>query len=252
MTFATVLLLVCAGFVGGMANAMAGGASLVTFPALMAAGLAPIPANASNAVAVVFGNLVGAWTERHKLPPFTPGLWVTCGAAAVGGMLGAFLLLVTPENVFTAIVPVLIGAATAVFAFSASIQRLVMTRLGQAGQNLQTALVFPATIYGGYFGAGLGVILMAVLSSTSSRELRSNNAVKNVLGVLTNATAIVIFIWQGMIVWPQTLVMMAACIAGGYAGANALRWVSAATMKKTIITIGIAMTVYYVWRYWLA
>jgi uncharacterized protein len=251
MDFPTLVLLLGAGLVGGMANAMAGGASLITFPALMAAGLAPIPANTSNAVAVVFGNIMGAWAERGKIPPITNALLGSFAAAIVGGGLGGLLLLVTPENVFVLVVPLLIGAATLVFALARKIQSWVGTRFGANSDSLRTALLFPATVYGGYFGAGLGVILMAVLSATSTWDMRSTNAVKNLLGVLSNAAAIVVFVAQDIISWPETLVMMAGCIGGGLLGGKALAFISAQTMRIAITAIGTAMTLLYAWKFWL-
>ena len=251
MTVQTILLLLAAGFVGGLANAMAGGATLITFPAMMAAGLAPISANASNTVAVVFGNVMGAWAERKMLPAFSGQMWAAFGAAVLGGAAGAWMLLVTPEALFVKIVPALIGAATFIFAFGKPIQSWVSSRLSaEHGGNLRTALVFPATVYGGYFGAGLGVILLAVLNATSAWELRTTNAVKNLLGVTANAAAISIFLVQGIIQWPQTLVMMAACIVGGYVGGRALSLISAGTMRIAVIGIGVLMTLIYAGKYW--
>lgn len=251
MTFQTVMILLAAGLMGGLANAMAGGATLITFPAMMAAGLPAIPANASNALAVVFGNIMGAWAERSRLPAFDRTMLAAVVAAVLGGAAGAVLLLVTPEQVFVLIVPALIGLATLIFAFSKSIQGWVKHHFGTKSDALRAALVLPASLYGGYFGAGLGVILMSVLSATSSWELRTANAVKNTLGVMANAAAIVIFIVQGIISWPETLVMMSACIVGGFLGGKALNLISASSMRRAIIIIGTAMTVFYAWRYWL-
>jgi uncharacterized protein len=251
MTIETILLLLCAGFLGGMANAMAGGASLVTFPAMLAAGLPPIMANASNTVAVVFGSVVGAWSEWHKRPAFDGAMLMTSFAAIVGGGAGAVLLLNTPEKLFVMIVPALIGMATLIFAFSKSIQNWVSGHRTLTGEHLRTGLIFPAAVYGGYFGAGLGVILMAVLSATSTWELRTTNAAKNIMSVMANAAAIALFALQGVISWPQTLVMMAGCIIGGFVGARALRIIPADVMRKTIIVIGVAMTLFYAWRFWI-
>jgi uncharacterized protein len=250
MSAETVFILLVAGLLGGLANAMAGGATLITFPAMMAVGLAPIPANASNALAVVFGNVMGAWTERQKLPAIDTSMIMASATAVIGGVMGALLLLNTPEKVFVMVVPALIGIATIIFALSKSIQTWVGIRFGANSGALRAGLVLPAAIYGGYFGAGLGVILMSVLSATSAWELRSANAVKNLLGVLTNAGAIAIFIARGMISWPETLVMMAGCIIGGYLGGRALNVISATTMRRAVIVIGAAMTVFYAWRYW--
>ena len=240
-----------AGFVGGAANAIAGGATLVTFPAMLAAGLPPIVANASNAVAVSFGNLRGAWAERDKLPAFTPDVWWSTLAAVIGGFLGGVLLLATPETVFEMVVPALIGLATLVFAFSKQIQGLMARRFGGAENGLlRASLVAPAALYGGYFGAGLGVVLMAVLSATSNWELRRANALKNVLGVLVNAAAIVFFVVRGVISWPETGVMLIAALAGGYAGGKVLGVVPATAVRSGIILIGGLMTVVYGVRYW--
>jgi uncharacterized protein len=250
MTVGTVFMLLAAGLLGGVANAMAGGATLITFPAMMAAGLAPISANASNTLAVVFGNLMGAWAERRQLPALQAGIVVSGAAAVAGGAFGALLLLNTPERVFVLVVPGLIGIATVIFAYSKPIQVWIGKYFGGNSSGLRAGLVFPATIYGGYFGAGLGVVLMSVLSATSSWELRSINAVKNILGVLANAAAIVIFVVRGVISWPETMVMMSACIVGGFLGGKALAVISAATMRRSIIVIGCAMTLFYAWRYW--
>lgn len=250
MTLETILILLGAGLLGGLANSMAGGASLITFPAMMAAGLAPIPANASNALGIISGNVMGAWAERQKLPAFDAAMISAFVSAAIGGALGGILLLNTPETVFVLVVPALIGIATAIFAFSKPIQVWVESRFDANNGSLRSALVLPATIYGGYFGAGLGVILMSVLSATSAWDLRTANAVKNMLGVLSNAGAVVFFIAQGIISWPETLVMMLACTVGGFLGGKALAVISAATMRKAIIVIGCAMTLVYAWRYW--
>ena len=251
LTFQTVALLLAAGLIGGVANAMAGGATLITFPAMMAAGLPPVVANASNALAVVFGNVMGAWTERSRLPPFDKAMGFALVAALFGGATGAVLLLWTPESLFVLIVPALIGLATLVFAFSKPIQSFVSSRWTGGGEGFRAALVLPTSVYGGYFGAGLGVVLMAVLSATSAWELRTSNALKNTLSVMANAAAIVIFIVQDVISWPETLVMMAAAMLGGFLGGKALGVVSSATVRKAIIIVGAVMTLIYAWRYWV-
>lgn len=246
------LLLIFAGFLGGIANSMAGGASLFTFPAMLAAGLPPITANASNTFAVVFGNITGAWAERRLLPPFTTSMFWSMGSALLGGLLGAILLVTTPESLFTAVVPALIGLATLIFAYAKPIQTWLAKQVsaGQTGA-MRVGLLLPASIYGGYFGAGLGVILMAVIRATSPWELRSANAFKNLLGVLTNATAIALFIWWGLISWPEAGIMLIACIAGGYTGVKLLKIIPPAKVRSFIIAAGCLMTVVYALKYWL-
>lgn len=251
MTVETILILLVAGVLGGLANSMAGGASLITYPAMMAAGLAPIPANASNTFGLIPGNLIGAWSERDKLPPFDLRVLALLVAALLGGGLGAVLLLYTPEKLFVLVVPGLIGLATLIFAFAKHIQTTVAKWFGADSAGLRVGMVLPAAVYGGYFGAGVGVMFMAVLSATSAWELRRANAMKNVLGVLANAAAILIFLLNGLIHWPETLVMMAACVVGGFLGGKALKVVSAATMRKVIVVLGVVMTVFYGWKYWV-
>jgi uncharacterized protein len=247
------LMLVVAGILGGLANAMAGGASLFTFPALLAAGLSPIVANASNALAVTSSNGVGFLSDLKKLPNADVPFWLSLAVAVVGGGLGAALLLVTPESTFTKSVPALIGIATLLFAFSKEIQRFLSRLLGGGHDHarLRQLLLLPVAIYGGYFGAGAGVIILSALSATSSMELRSLNALKNLIAFLMNVTAIIIFIHYSLIEWPHTLVMMIGTVAGGFAGIKLTKVLPQAVVRNVIVTCGLVMTAIYVWRYWL-
>jgi len=248
-----VLLLIAAGILGGLANSMAGGASLFTFPALLAVGLSPIVANASNALAVTSSNGVGFLSDLKKLPKADIAFWASLVVAVVGGGLGAVLLLVTPEKTFTQSVPALIGIATLLFAFSKRIQLFLSRVLGGGHDHakLRQVLLFPVAIYGGYFGAGAGVIILSALSATSSLELRSLNALKNLFAFLTNLTAILFFIHYGLIEWPHTLVMMIGTLAGGFAGIRLTKILPQAVVRNIIIGCGVLMTAIYVWRYWL-
>ncbi len=247
----TILLLAGAGLFGGAANAMAGGATLITFPAMLAAGLPPITANASNAASVIFGNLMGVVSERKQLPTDKSNWSKDVAAAIIGGALGGVLLLATPAKYFQTAIPLLIGIATIIFAFSKPIQAKIKAALGNSEGNLiRAAMVFLACVYGGYFGAGLGVILIAVLSATTQLELRPANAVKNLLGVAANLAAIAWFIAQGVISFPETGVMITGCIAGGLIGGKLLKVISASTVRNAIITIGTAMTFIYAFKYW--
>src|SRR5262245_28648647 len=182
-------LLFCAGLAGRVANAMAGGATLITFPAMLAGGLPPIVANASNAVAVTPGRVVAALADRARLPPLDRALGLALGASLVGGALGAILLLATPERLFTLLVPALIGIATLVFALGR--QGLGRQGLGRQGlgrrvgsgavvdgarsQGLRSALLMPMSVYGGYFGGGAGVMYLAVLFVTGREDIRQAN-----------------------------------------------------------------------------
>jgi uncharacterized protein len=251
-----ILLLLGAGLLGGAANAMAGGATLITFPAMLATGLPPITANASNAASVIFGNLMGVASERKQLPQKLlthQSNWAKdIIAAIIGGALGGMLLLATPDKYFQVAVPLLIGIATLIFAFSKTIQTHLKSWLGKNdGTTFRASMIFLASIYGGYFGAGLGVIMMAAISATTTLELRPANAIKNLLGVLANLAAIAWFLWQNVISFPETGVMIVGCIAGGLIGGKLLQVIPSAAVRKAIIVIGAIMTVIYAIKYWM-
>ncbi len=252
MNFWQVIMLVVAGLFGGMANAMAGGASLFTFPAMLATGLPVITANASNGFSLLPANSLAAYLDREKLPQRDRSFWVVSVTSLLGGVIGAFLLLLTSPKFFALLVPALIGLATLMFIFSAQI-RAALSQLieGHEHPRLRAVLVFVSGIYGGYFGAGLGVVLMAVLSATAGWELRSTNAFKNVLGFLANFAANLIFVWQGVISWPETLTMMVGTAIGGYAGARLIKVLPAVLVRNVISAAGVVMTATYIYRYWL-
>lgn len=254
MTFDIFMLLFLAGIVGGAVNAVAGGGTLFTFPAFMAAGLPPIIANASSSFALTPGHISGVLSERAQFPSFDSRMWWHVAIAAIGGALGALLLLVTPDRVFTALVPALIGIATLIFAFSKRLQtwlKTLTTKSSHDHARLRQMILVPTTIYGGFFGAGTGVILMAVFSMTSEWPVRTANAVKNLLSAAANWAAIVIFIAQGTIAWPQTLAMLAGALVGGLTGGRLLSVLPTSVVRLFVIGMGTIMTIAYAWRYWL-
>jgi uncharacterized protein len=253
MTIETIIILIGAGLLGGIANSMAGGASLFTFPALLFAGLPPITANASNALAVIASNGVGLLSDLHRLPNRERGFWMSVAVAIIGGGLGAVILLMTPEKTFTQSVPALIGIATLLFAFAKTIQAFLARLLGGGNDHLKLrqVLLFPVAIYGGYFGAGAGVIILSALSATSSLELRSLNALKNLFAFLMNVSAIVFFVWFDLIDWSHTLVMMVGTVVGGFVGIKLTKILPSAIVRSVIITCGVLMTAIYVFKYWL-
>jgi uncharacterized protein len=252
MTIFDIILLFFAGLAGGIANAIAGGATLITFPAMIAVGLPPLIANASNAVAVTPGQLIAAITDRANLPKWSRLLLGQIVIATLGGVLGAVLLLVTSQNIFVLLVPALIGLATLLYAFSKQVQAFIRSRFkGEYVSRANAILLFATTIYGGYFGAGQGIMLLAVLSLVQSENHRQTNALKNLLSSFVSAATLVIFVAQGMVVWPQTLVMLCGAICGGFAGARLLRVISAGVVRMVVIVIGCCVTLVYAWRYWV-
>jgi uncharacterized membrane protein YfcA len=249
---ATVALLAGAGLVGGVANAIAGGATLITFPAMLASGIPPVIANASNAVAVTPGHFIAAIADRERIPTFDRRFLLLIVLSLLGAAIGAVLLLVTTDRTFILLVPLLVGAATLIFAFSRQIQAAISRRSGGKPHSfLAEALIVPATIYGGYFGGGLGVMLLAILAVLGIRDVRAANVMKNMLATAVSAVTIAIFIWKGVVDWPHTLVMLVGAAAGGFLGGWLVRVLPPAAVRGTVITAGTVITLYYAWRYWL-
>ena len=248
----TGLGLFAAGVAGGAVNAIAGGATLLTFPAMVAAGLPPVIANASSAVAVTPGHFVAALADRAMLPA-PRALVAPLVAGALGGGLGAALLLATSDSTFTMLVPALVGVATALFAFARPIQAAIRARFGQdhGGAGGRAAAISGVSVYGGYFGAGLGVMLLAVLSITGHEELRAANALKNAVSAAVSLATIAIFIGRGAVDWPPTLAMLAGALAGGFLGVRLLRVLKPQGVRALVVVIGAAMTAIYAWKYWM-
>lgn len=250
----TSLMLLAAGGAGGLINALAGGATLITFPAMLAAGLPAVTANASNAVAISPGHLIAALADRAKLPPRTRRTTCFVVAALLGGAVGAGVLLLLPERLFVLPVPGLIAFATLLFAFAPQIQAWTVARQ-RAGALPSTGtsgtVLGLACIYGGFFGAGLGVILTAVLSITEPNDIRAIKALKNLLATCVSLAATVIFIVQGAVRWPETGVMLLGAMIGGYAGGYLIRILPAHIVRQFVIVAGAAMTVIYAAKYWL-
>lgn len=252
MTWTIATLLFFAGIAGGIINAVAGGATLVTFPVMLAAGLPPVTANASNAVAIVPGHLLAALADREKLPGLDRHLLVSLLLCITGGAVGGVLLLTLPDHLFVLPVPALIGFATLLFALAPRIgawsekRRQGQSTAGTAG----LAALAAASVYGGFFGAGLGVILTAVLSLSEPTDIRGVKVLKNLLATCVSLSAIAIFVARGMVAWPQTLVMLSGALVGGYAGGHLVRVLPAGIVRGFVIIAGTIMTLVYAERYW--
>jgi uncharacterized protein len=253
MNWGAFFLLVGAGILGGIINALAGGATLITFPAMLAVGLPPVIANASNAVAISPGHLLAALADRQKLLAFGPRvLWLVL-AATLGGAAGAVILLALPPRAFLLPVPALIALATLLFWFAPNVQ--AWSRRFQNGKvdirsTRGVLLVGIASIYGGFFGAGLGVILTAIISITDPDDIRTIKVLKNMLAAFVSAAAIVIFVVRGTVEWTETSYMLLGALLGGYLGGHLIRVLPAFIVRWFVIVAGFAMTVVYAVQYW--
>ncbi|MFM7247990.1 MAG: sulfite exporter TauE/SafE family protein [Actinomycetota bacterium] len=251
MTPGQLALAGLAAFAAGIVNALAGGGTLISFPMLIALGVPPVSANVTNTVALVPGYLGGAVAQRADLDRQGRRLRVLLPAAALGGLVGAALLLLTPERVFEVLVPVLILAAVAVLALGDSVKRRVAERISQAADGAPEHLVGPAVgvflaaIYGGYFGGGLGIIVLAVLGVILVDTLTRLNAVKQVTSLVVNAVAAGVFVLFGDVVWSAAAVMLVCAVVGGFLGGTLASRVPARVLQRIVLVIGVAVAIGY-------
>jgi uncharacterized membrane protein YfcA len=256
MDLSTILLLFVSGLGGGIMAAMVGGASVITFPVLLATGLPPVVATASNLIAVSPGNFFAALADRSLLPPFDRAFVGLIAASVLGAFVGAGLLLATPARMFEVLIPLLLGFATVLFAYAGRIVEALRARARARGGGeprmsvTSLPMLVPVSVYGGYFGAGVGVLLLGVLSIATGGEYRAANVAKNLVTALNTFAASLIFIGIGAVAWPQTLVMMAGCIIGGTCGAQFARVVPQSVMRVVVVAVGALLTVVFAWRYW--
>jgi len=251
----TVLILIGTGVIGGLMASLVGGASVITFPVLLAVGLPPVVATASNLVAVSAGNFLAALTDRARLPPLNRAFGGLVLASVLGALLGAVLLLATPERMFEQLIPLLLGFATVLFAFAGRITQWLRARATARGSEWKIGvtsipLVLPISVYGGYFGAGAGTLLLGVLMIATEGDYRRANVAKNLVSSLNTVAASVWFIANAAVSWPQTLVMMAGCLFGAFCGAHLARRVPQDAMRVVIVLVGAALTAVFAWRYW--
>lgn len=248
MTHLEAILLIAAGVVGGGFNAIAGGGTFFTFPALMAAGLDPLTANVSNAVAIYPGHAAAVVAYRKELRELKASLWPTCIRSALGATAGASLLIAIGPNAFTNLVPFLVLAATLLFAFGIHIHDFFSSlKIKSRGFPWVTEILFAG--YGGFFGAGLGILLMASIAILGSRDIHEANALKNLLATVITTVSVVVFTSIGAIAWPQTLCVLFGAILGGYIGGRVSRHFSDLMLRKIVISTGLSLaTIFFAAR----
>ena len=244
-------LLAIAAFAAGVLNAIAGGGSFLTFPALVFTGVPPIMANATSALAVspgYFGSTLGFKDELRELPKRR--LWREMAICAVGGVGGALLLLVTPAKLFSGIVPWLLLFATALFAAGPSIARWARARSigSQADPRWRDAALLAVAIYGGYFNGGLGILLMALYTVAGESRLNVVNALKNLNSLVLSWLSVAAFVIAGAIAWQPGLIMMVAATAGGFFGARWSKRLPAQWVRIGVIVTGLVMSALFFMR----
>jgi uncharacterized protein len=242
----SVLLLLLAGILAGMVNAVAGGGTFLVFGALTLTGLPPISANATSSIVQFPGYITSTlayWADIRRLWRVTLPLAV---ASVVGGLVGSLILLTLDNAAFRLLVPWLLVAATVLFAVGPWLRPRPRTDGGAAPHTLTGIVVqFLTSIYGGFFGAGMGVVMLATLGLTQPGDYHRLNAMKNLLAAVIATTAIVVFVSGGVIGWLQTLIMAPGVALGGYGGVWVARHLPQLAIRIFVIAVGAGLALYY-------
>lgn len=250
-----IALLIVTGIAAGIMASIVGGAAVVVYPALIASGVSPQLAAVCNLTALMPGTMLAALSDRTQLPPLNGAFIGLVVTSVVGAGIGASLLLLTPDRVFSVFVPLLLGFATVLFAYSERISQWLRMRAAGRGQqptfNLASMkMLLPVSFYGGYFGAGVGILMLGVFTVATGGDYRSANVTKNFVSSLNGLAASLVFISQGAVVWPQTLALMSGTILGGMIGARIARILPRNVVRVMIVVIGAALTFAFARRYW--
>ena len=249
MNLHTAIFLFFAGALGGAINAVAGGGSFVCFPALLFTGVPAIPANATNTLALWVGTTASGGAYREKLNISRRVMIPLVVTSVVGGLAGAFLLIKTPAHTFLRVLPWLLLGATLLFAFGKHLTGRISAGITQEATNaaVTVASIYElfVAVYGGYFGGGVGIMNLAMLSALGMTDIHAMNKLKVMLGGVINGVAAITFIATRMIMWPQAMVMTAGSIVGGYSSAHLSQKLPQSWVKAFVILVGTAMTIYF-------
>jgi len=266
MLFLTILLLLGASFLGGILNSVAGGGSFLTFPALISLGIPPIQANATSTTGIWPASASAAWALRQELRRQKRSLLLLLGLSSfLGGLGGALLLLRTPQTTFTLLIPFLLLLATLLFALSpllnARLRQRAMARQKEQEWDkkrprrscfmlMSSALLqLVISVYGGYFGGGMGILMLASFGLLGMQDINEMNALKNALAACINAVAVLTFLLAKAVIWQDVLIMLAGTLAGGYSGVYSARKLDPRIVRAFIILVGSVMTIYFFFKY---
>lgn len=251
MTSLQIILLVLAGFAAGTVNAVAGGGSFFTFAALAFGGLPALDANATSAVALTPSNVAIVVGYRAELRKYFREMLPFLVLGAIGAAVGAWLLIAIGDEGFRPTVPWLLLVATVLFALSTRINRLIAPFAASstvAARFAALLLMAIVSVYGGFFGAGMGIMMLAALAIIESGDFHKSNAIKNVVAFLVQVVSAGLLIAGGLIHWPQAFITMAASVAGGYLGVGIARRVPEHIIRAVVVTVGAALTVVFFLR----
>ncbi len=246
MTAPEILSLLCAATAAGAINAVAGGGTILTFPTLLAIGTPAIVANATSTVALVFGTSGSVYGFRKHILSIREWLWRFVPVSLLGGLIGSGLLTITSNDFFCRLVPFLILFATLLFLAQGVVARLIRrsTEEPQREPLIWPAILFQflVSIYGGFFGAGIGILMLATLGFIGLTDIHQMNALKNILGSLINVVASIMFISRGLVDWPKVGVMTLGAIAGYYLGSHYSQKIPQIWVRRIVLAIGFAIS----------
>ena len=249
MTLSQAIFLFFAGALGGGINAVAGGGSFIAFPALLFTGVAPVPANATNTLALWIGTTASGGAYRNRLNVPRRVMIPLIVTSIVGGIAGALLLIHTPAQTFLHVLPWLMLGATLLFTFGRHLTGRISAGISEeaSGRAVTGASIFEllVAVYGGYFGGGIGIMNLAMLSAVGMTDIHDMNALKVVLSGVINGVATVTFILSHTIAWPQAIVMLIGATAGGYSSAYYAQKLPQSWVRSFVILAGSVMTVYF-------
>jgi uncharacterized protein len=255
LTFHNAVLLFVVAVVGGAINSVAGGGSFLCFPVLLFTGVPPIQANATNTMALWPGTVASVGAYRRELGgKNTKMLIPLLSTGLIGGLIGAVTLLHTPQATFLRLIPYLLGVATILFAISGRVTRFLRSRSSHLQNRSRSAVVGAAllqliiAVYIGFFGAGAGILMLAMLALLGVESIHTMNAYKTVLATVGNGIAIATFLIARAILWPQAIVMLVGASVGGYGGAFYAQRMNPQHVRHMVIATGVLLTAYFFWK----
>ena len=259
LSYAPQALILVAAVAAGFVNAIAGGGTFFTYPAFILGGVPPALASASNNVGLWLGNGMAALAYRRELYAMRRHLLFLSVVTVIGSGLGASMILWVGNAGFSRLLPPLVLFATLLFTYAERVREWVLRKAEQAhageprpGGSLRAALgLGVVTVYGGFFGGGVNLMVMASLSLMGYKNVQYSNAIKNVLAVMIIASVFVVFLIQGGIAWPQTIVCAFGAITGGFIGGSVAKRMPVAWLRGVVIAVGVVLTVAYTWLYWI-
>jgi len=247
-----LLLVGLAAVAGGMVNALAGGGTLITFPMLTAVGVPAVAANITNTVALCPGYLGATLAQFNDLRGQKRRLWLVVPASVLGGIIGGVFLLNTGERMFRALIPFLILLASILLAVQDRLRAWIFSHAGRVpgavSDGWMVVAVGAAAVYGGYFGAGLSVIVLAVLGLVLEDSLTRLNALKQAIALSVNLAAAIFFVFSGQVVWRMALVMAIGALAGGVLGGRLAGRIQPLLLRRIVVAIGVLVSVIYLLR----